>query len=431
MLKAVPYTQGRYVVNVASGQVIDTSLDQVLYPESTPEGLVYKNLLGISVWFKDGVVPIGMLVLLAHTPPTIPPEELKHLTVKYSDGNMYNASYTNLYWDFVNGPIESKVYPGFYYVPEYKWLLVSKDAKVLSYAPPAPVRFKQQSESANDYLEISAIATSGKARSVRVHTVVALALATRPGDISNLVVNHIDLNILNNNADNLEWVSNSINLMHPTIMQGADGVMRVVHEKNGVLTHYTNLEKMSKDVGIPATALWRAIRHQTPLPDGSRVRTIVDCDLTDKSLRNSADFRSFSSSLIRLLVKTVATGEISAFQSQNAAAAHMGVTPSAIIYHLSQNRAKLLIGKYLIIREGEEWPAQEEMDGVRRGSGKKTVVVTNELTGEVKEYESATLAIRELGLSKKVVTVSLKIGDNRLIKNYRFKYKTDDYQSRF
>lgn len=49
-------------------------------------------------------------------------------------------------------------------------------------------------------------------QSIGVHRLVALAFIPNPNNFA--IVNHIDGNKLNNNAKNLEWCTNSMNLIH-------------------------------------------------------------------------------------------------------------------------------------------------------------------------------------------------------------------------
>lgn len=71
---------------------------------------------------------------------------------------------------------------------------------------------RRQSPNTQGYLQIG-LSYNGKHTCVRTHTLVATAFLGAP-PTSQHVVNHIDGNITNNNASNLEWVTRSENAKH-------------------------------------------------------------------------------------------------------------------------------------------------------------------------------------------------------------------------
>lgn len=81
----------------------------------------------------------------------------------------------------------------------------------------------------------------------KVHRLVAEAFCAKPADSLATVVNHIDGNKLNNNAENLEWVTLRQNIEHAT----ANGLFRS-GERHGmaILTgiQVTNIRHMKGSV---------------------------------------------------------------------------------------------------------------------------------------------------------------------------------------
>lgn len=427
MLKLIPKTCGRYSVDITSGAVFDHYENCELVPEVTKEGRVYQGISGLSEYYPDGKILAGVLVMLAMNDLTIPLHRWCELTVDYCNGNVLDVHYRNLYWRFINGPMESEVYPGYYYVPEYKNIVVSKEAKILSYAVAGkPITSKLESESWVNYLEISAVTTSGKSRSVKIHTLVALALCHRPGDPSKLTVNHIDLEITNNYPANLEWLSSSINFLHHRLMCDIGKVNHIALIKDGVSKEYPGLKSAGEAIGVNPVDLWLSLRHDSLLADGSKVVLLSGESVGDDAMRYITDSRVDKMPTIALMVKHIGTGEITLFTTMDDAARFIGTEPSGIHHHLKQPKYKQYKGTYLIIRADDTWPTQEEIDSYVPGSGKKIVVVKNTATGEITEYDSAAEAIRVLGLSKKIVTQSLRRNNQRLINGYRFQYKPEE-----
>lgn len=425
MLKIIPQTENRCSVDVTSGEVIDHLTNQPITPIMTKNGRVFNNIPGLSRNFPNGEIYAGMLVMLAMNDLTIPVHRWCELTVDYCNGNVLDVHYRNLYWRFLNEPIESECHPGYYYVPEYKNILVSKSGDVISYFGQSIFTRKNSSESWADYLEVSVVQTNGKSRAAKVHNLVALGLCNRPGDPSKLTVNHLDLDILNNCSDNLEWVSNAINAIHAAVMCARDKDPMLMFGSPSNFTLYTDLIALSKDTDLTPVDLWLHMRKDKTI-DGKRISLTSGISITDDTMKYITDSRVFKSENVCLLVKHVRGEEVHLFTTMALAAQFLHTEPSGIHHFLKQPKGKLYKGEYLIIREGDSWPTQEQIDAQTVGSGKKPVLVKNEMTGEVTEYESAISAIRTLGLSKKIVTLSLKRNNQRLVGDYRFQYKPND-----
>lgn len=79
----------------------------------------------------------------------------------------------------------------------------------------------------------------GKMKSYFIHRLVALHFVENPSESENNVVNHLDSNFLNNNADNLEWTTHKGNAQHAKAHGRLDRTpawlqhLRESHEKNG------------------------------------------------------------------------------------------------------------------------------------------------------------------------------------------------------
>lgn len=94
----------------------------------------------------------------------------------------------------------------------------------------------------------------GKRYSKRIHRLLALAYIPNPNNLPQ--VNHIDGNKLNNNLNNLEWVSNSTNTKHgydnglykfKTRSYAIDVYNKVTHT---FIKTYRSIRSMCEDLGI-------------------------------------------------------------------------------------------------------------------------------------------------------------------------------------
>lgn len=86
----------------------------------------------------------------------------------------------------------------------------------------------------------------GLAKDISVHRLVALAFLPNPSNLK--YVNHKDENPRNNRVDNLEWCTNSYNLIYSV------GVMVEQYTKEGQLIKvFNSVADASRELGIPTT----------------------------------------------------------------------------------------------------------------------------------------------------------------------------------
>jgi hypothetical protein len=89
-------------------------------------------------------------------------------------------------------------------LPEYPGYLFSEDGQVYSHHSKRPLK----PQAVNGYLTV----TLGRGQQVSVHRLICAAFhGPAP---QGMAVNHKDLNRHNNNADNLEWTTQSDNVKH-------------------------------------------------------------------------------------------------------------------------------------------------------------------------------------------------------------------------
>lgn len=126
-------------------------------------------------------------------------------------------------FDFDNFvPIECKAYPGYYYVPYYPTIVVTRDGDLID----LPTRKKtvdskhrpKGNENPKYYRNViipGFILPSGRPMTVGLHRLVMLAFSGRPPkNIEYPMVNHKDGDKWNNCIDNLEWIDFSGNIDH-------------------------------------------------------------------------------------------------------------------------------------------------------------------------------------------------------------------------
>jgi hypothetical protein len=81
-----------------------------------------------------------------------------------------------------------------------------------------------------------------KGKEYKIHVLVATLFLKKPKG-NNLVVDHLDRNKLNNRVDNLEWVTQSVNIKRHYERMNTDKIMREMMEQN--LKSLTIIDEMT------------------------------------------------------------------------------------------------------------------------------------------------------------------------------------------
>lgn len=300
----------------------------------------------------------ALIVALAFKNPNIPQDAIWDLDVVYIDGNVNNCHIKNLILKYPYGGIEHLFYKGSYYIPGYSNYLINREGVIYSLKNGY---FKKPHVDLNGYMQTALTADDGNQRVVGLHRLFALTFLEYSNTVLKDVVNHKDLDRLNNSIENLEWCSQGENIAHGKMM---------------------------------------------------RLRT------NNASIYSAKDINTIQ-------VKNLYTGEILEFNSGKACAKHFNCVPSLIVNTINAQAKKAIFRqKYVIKRGNQEWP-DISIDNIKVGSmsGGRAVLVKNVITGEIKRYDKAAAFVKSSGLSKKVITTNLKRGSQVKLNNLLFKYE--------
>lgn len=437
-MAVIPNTEGRYSVNIDVGTVIDNITKQWLVSKHHDGMAYYPFIDGLSQFYPDGKISAAALVMHAINDITIPVNLWHKLSVGFSNGAGLDCGKNNLYWRLPDGPIESQVHPGYYYVPEYKWLLVNKAGNILSYYK-KEVYQKQPSNNPGGYCDTQATPAAWKQgitkqETTNWHSIVARACTPRPNvDVSKLVVNHIDLDRRNFHSDNLEFVTDAINHLHGRLFSEKSTNMVKYATSTGE-SLFGNLIDLSKHLGISAVDIWRMLRLGVNSFNGGVVTLATKLDITDEGMLELISKQNNGNGPRRehigkdesLEIWDMITGEKFMCTTFVDAGLRTNTEASGVRAHLKNPRHHKLKNRYVIKKNNEPWPSRELIDSYIPGSGKQVTVSHNILTGEMIKHVSATDAWKSLGLSKKRVTSSLGSGNKREIDGYQFQYLNAD-----
>ena len=111
------------------------------------------------------------------------------------------------------------------------------------------------------YEELRLINSEGKRRKYRVHRLVLLTFdELKPNNYKELCVDHIDSNKLNNNLNNLQWLTNEANAHKALIVNSLN---RPCIDVTTNKTYYT-LTELAKELGCHSSNVQKACRNNRP-----------------------------------------------------------------------------------------------------------------------------------------------------------------------
>ena len=118
-----------------------------------------------------------------------------------------------------------------------------------------------------------------KTQSVDIHVIVAETFLAKPG--VNMEINHIDGNLYNNSADNLEWVSRKENIKHAFSNQLYSTMKKValLGDNGNILKVYPSESCACRYIGVAQGKIGRAIRRNGTC-NGRKWMFVVDESVT-------------------------------------------------------------------------------------------------------------------------------------------------------
>lgn len=137
-------------------------------------------------------------------------------------------------------------------IPNYKGYYITTDGDVYSTKKSKlPVKMKSNIDTSN-YYRITLITKPNEAKTLLVHRLVAITYIPNPDNLPQ--VNHKDGNKLNNNVDNLEWVTAGDNQRHAydTGLKSVSGESnpRSILKEDQVLLIYNQLKEGRRVIDI-------------------------------------------------------------------------------------------------------------------------------------------------------------------------------------
>jgi len=276
------------------------------------------------------------------------------------------------------------------------------------------------------YLTASVKLTDGRWQTFGIHRLVALAWLECPGNPDDYTVNHIDTDVTNNDADNLEWVTVQVNNLHASLMRlVVDRPTIYMLDVDGSYSFIDNLHMAAQVLSVDIGLAWDMVRDGIEV-NGSKLfpitkHTVLPDQLRKPSIGNGSDAILVE---VPVKVKSISTGRILNFKSMGAAATHFGVSASHIYQAICKDRVHIFKRDYVIVKSDDEFP--EVDDALKEKSlaaGGKATWGWNGITNVLYVTESASQLIKLTGLSKKAVTTRLKRDGYGEVGDWIFSYE--------
>lgn len=288
-------------------------------------------------------------------------------------------------------------------------------------------KVRKQYKDPDGYLRTSVLCDDGKYRSKRVHRLVLMA--HRPiEDFESLTVNHKDLNVENNHIDNLEWITNKWNNVHAAVMrEGYDKPTVIAKSPDGSYVLFKNLRVSSEETGLDKDLIWESIKNNREINGWLFEHHDRNGSLPPELWKPNFPKGRGLGPLKKRPVKALnwSTKEIKEYDSLHELASELKVHPSHIQPYIStSDKARLIKRNYIVVDQNSNFPelSDEIVEELKGPTGKKIVAYHPDYG--VCFYPSASSFIKEHGLSKKAVTVTLKQDRLREIAGWWFCYIT-------
>lgn len=271
---------------------------------------------------------------------------------------------------------------------------------------------REQYTNGDGYKTASVLTDDGKWVTFGVHRLVALAFKPPKTDHLTLTVNHIDGVRINNHPDNLEWISNRLNVVHGTLLNRYTNRPLIVCTKDDLLFWLNDLYDAANHFSSDIDTVWQKIRDGELL-DGWKIEHVKGSDKR-VALMMVQRPGELNHGLRPVKVLDLETNAVLDFESLAETARYFGVKTTHIRIRVSTPRyLKIFRMRWVIIdaEENFDFLTPEVIESLK-SRGPKPIVCYSADTQSFETYPSAHHFLKVTpGLSKKAITVRLKKGE--------------------
>lgn len=340
----VPFTAGKYILT-RSGvftKACDGSLLPFEYNESGEPFAI--------VDFGYGEVKMKVAVLLAirHKAIKVPFNSWKDLDVLYIDGDPSNYDPSNTVWKFPSEGIKSNVNSDFRYIPGFSRYQINLDGAVYSNCT-----HKNLSPYTDGmgYSIYGVAPDVGKRTIVGMHRLLALAFLEYPAEVDTLDVNHLD-GVKNHNwLSNLEWAKRKRNCDHAysTGLRSDNVVTLVRNIYSGEVKEFYSIEECARKLKVDGETVRLRLNMgggKVYFP-GYQLKRKDDLQPWREVTDPFEEIRRTSVN-VPLMVEDLNTGTIEQHIGQESVARRLGVSRSAVYFHMKNNVREKVVRNFRI-----------------------------------------------------------------------------------
>lgn len=318
---------------------------------------------------------------------------------------------------------ESKIYLGFYEIPDYSNYVINKEGVVLYKPLGRPLK---GSINPDDYVNIRIKDDLGKTLTWGLHRLLCYVFKHPNEPINNLVVNHIDGNKSNNNLDNLEWTTHLGNIYHA----GANNLTRkcipflVKDTITGIVEKYPSAVDYARKTGLSKDAvLWRLKKGMNYVfPENKQYKKGTEEPIWPEEF----DLIYLNGSNIKpIYVKNVLTGKITSYNRITDMAADFNISPSTATTWLNRKDQPVLPG-YIQLKlksDRTDWRIIKDPHKELKEFEKYVrVKLVEENTNKEIFFNSCKECADFLNISPTTLDYRLKKKQNKFLNSYKFFY---------
>lgn len=318
---------------------------------------------------------VALLTALAFRNVRLDHKQCEYLDVLFKDGNPTNVHADNTVLKYPENGLEHPVLKGYFYIPGYSNYVIDKDYKVFSLINRS---FKENAFNHRGYSSMSALRDGGfsfntskdnRMAGLNLHRAAALTFIPYPSNVEEMDVDHIYNDPSKSGIENLQWLSKKENVSKVHVDSKLRATELLEHRQNKV---HTNAKTVY-------------------------VKDLVSGEIKEYlTLHKAAEEMKCNNNALRQAIRGIDEGKLTQGRYQVSYDNYFPLTTTT--------------GKRIVV-------APDYTKG-------RPTVVKNVTTGQITVFKTAMEAVREYGLSKKVVTTSLKNQDQRLIGlHYIFQYE--------
>lgn len=291
---------------------------------------------------------------------------LIELPTKIKDTLIYLDNDGDLSYCFPE-PTESPFYPGYFYIPGYSRYVINRQGDLLVVRTGRSIKWyktKATAKSVGGYFIANINADNGKRNALGRHRALLLAFKHPKIHPGNLHVNHLDGKPGNDVFDNLEWSTQSENVLHAYrngLYPNKTVKIDVWNWKTGFIGHYPSIQQFVEEHNYEHNKVIYRIRNNEHYSNGRKYSdgwrfkkpnepwVVLDAHIEEDKQK------------VEVIARDVFTGKPIIFGSIEEAAQETKCHPGAIRVQIVDNLMLPLRGwNFRKLSEFEGWPQYTE-----------------------------------------------------------------------